>query len=107
MDRRRFLSMLAVGAAASVVAPKMGILERLRSYFFAPRGGWLTLPRTGADFTLYTGARGGGKTLTLLQLHELIQKYYSPAIVAAMNTDSVLFERFRDVFDPKLVGQIG
>jgi hypothetical protein len=40
MNRRRFLALLAVGAPAAVVAEKLGLIERARSYFFAPRGGW-------------------------------------------------------------------
>lgn len=40
MNRRAFLSLFAVGAPAAVVAEKLGLVERLRSYFFAPRGGW-------------------------------------------------------------------
>ena len=41
MDRRKFLSLFALGAPAAVVAEKLGLLERMRSYFFAPRGGWV------------------------------------------------------------------
>lgn len=40
MNRRRFLSLLAVGAPSAVVAEKLGLYERVRSYFFAPAGGW-------------------------------------------------------------------
>jgi hypothetical protein len=40
MNRRNFLSLLAVGAPASIVAGRIGAIERLRTYFFAPPGGW-------------------------------------------------------------------
>jgi hypothetical protein len=40
MNRRRFLSLLAVGAPAAVVAERLGLYDRIRSYFFAPIGGW-------------------------------------------------------------------
>jgi hypothetical protein len=41
MNRRRFLSLLAVGAPSAVVAEKLGLVSRTRIYFFAPRGGWV------------------------------------------------------------------
>jgi hypothetical protein len=73
MDRRRFLSLLAVGAPAAIVAERVGLLEKMRTYFFAPRAGWnLYTPYLnangvrsgiGRDYVLYGGARGGGKGL--------------------------------------------
>lgn len=42
MDRRQFLASLGIGAPAAVLAAKTGLFERVRSYFFAPRGGWLS-----------------------------------------------------------------
>ena len=41
MNRRQFLASLGIGAPAAVLAAKMGLLERVRSYFFAPKRGWI------------------------------------------------------------------
>lgn len=62
MNRRNFLSLVALGAPAAVIAPKLGLIERARKYFFAPsrrKCGSLPAP------TLYGGARSGGKVLSL------------------------------------------
>lgn len=40
MDRRKFISLLTLGCPATVVAEKLGLVDRIRSYFFAPKGGW-------------------------------------------------------------------
>lgn len=99
MNRRQFLAFLSVGAAAATVAPHVGLLERIRSYFFAPRGGWLSRPlpnqidflSTSHAYTLYGGAAGGGKMLRIADIDRLVRDYYQPAIVAHMNRDSLLF----------------
>jgi hypothetical protein len=75
MNRRRFLSLLALGAPATVVAEKVGLIEKVRTYFFAPPGGWEVVPVAhlslaqrialgrSSGVVLYGGARGGGKQL--------------------------------------------
>ena len=40
MNRRGFLKLLGAGLPATVVAEKIGLVEKVRSYFFAPAGGW-------------------------------------------------------------------
>lgn len=40
MNRRSFLHIFGAGLPAVVVAEKFGLIERVRSYFFAPKGGW-------------------------------------------------------------------
>lgn len=110
MNRRAFLSFLAVGAAVSTVAPHAGFLEKIRSYFFAPRGGWLQTDLLRPGFAIHGGTRGGCKMLTLSELDRLVQEYYGAPIVAHMLSDSVLLREFRDKFDvldARLVGEIG
>ena len=41
MDRRGFLKLFGTGLPAAVVCEKVGLLERVRSYFFAPAAGWV------------------------------------------------------------------
>lgn len=40
IDRRAFLRLAALGLPSAVIAEKMGLAEKSRSYFFAPRAGW-------------------------------------------------------------------
>jgi hypothetical protein len=40
MNRRSFLKLVSAGLPAVAVAEKIGLIERVRSYFFAPKGGW-------------------------------------------------------------------
>jgi hypothetical protein len=40
MDRRSFLKVLGAGLPAIAIAEKVGLIERVRSYFFAPAAGW-------------------------------------------------------------------
>jgi hypothetical protein len=40
MNRRSFLKLFGAGLPAVAVAEKLGLIERARSYFFAPKGGW-------------------------------------------------------------------
>lgn len=53
MNRRRFLSLLSFGAPAAVVAEKLGLAQRIRTYFFAPAGGWM---KPQFDFDSSAGA---------------------------------------------------
>ena len=74
MNRREFLATLGIGAPAAVVAAKAGLFERVRSYFFAPKGGWQLTSKQLEFVTgrmpnaLYGGARGGGKLVSLAGL---------------------------------------
>lgn len=40
MNRRAFLASLGIGLPSAVLAEKLGLAERVRSYFFAPKQGW-------------------------------------------------------------------
>ncbi len=40
MNRRQFLASVGIGAPAALLAAKLGLYERVRSYFFAPKFGW-------------------------------------------------------------------
>lgn len=87
MNRRQFLAFLSVGAAAATVAPHVGLLERIRSYFFAPRGGWLSAPR-GPIPNFVTGV----PILKLEEIDRLMRDVYMPAILTRMQTDSAIFD---------------
>jgi hypothetical protein len=40
MNRRGFLKLFGAGLPAVVLAEKIGLIEKARKYFFAPKGGW-------------------------------------------------------------------
>jgi len=88
IDRRRFLSLLALGAPAAVVAEKLGLLSRLKTYFFAPRGGWSQwdkLPLRPEHFTL---SMTQSAALQLEKVRALLPTLYE--------IDNVTFEVLRD-----------
>ena len=47
MNRRQFIklgSMWVPAATVAIAAPQIGLFEKIRKYFFAPQGGWLSTP---------------------------------------------------------------
>jgi hypothetical protein len=82
MDRRKFLSMLAVGAPAAVIAPKLGLIEKARKYFFAPDVGWTI---SGSLYVRYPNAEQ-----IAMQLED-----YMRVITRQMQRDSRLFDQIQ------------
>jgi hypothetical protein len=73
MNRRSFLKLVGAGLPAVVVAEKVGLIERVRSYFFAPAAGW--------------------PGLTAQQALPLMLEKFTPYIHEAIERDGCLADR--------------
>lgn len=58
MNRRNFLRLFGTGLPALAVAEKIGLVERVRSYFFAPKGGWRPTEYYYDDRAYFVNAAG-------------------------------------------------
>jgi hypothetical protein len=83
MNRRNFLRLFGAGLPAVVVAEKIGLIERVRSYFFAPAGGW--------------------KGLTVQEALALQLEAFAPYIAKVIETDQTLAEQ---MFGPHFIDGI-
>src|SRR3954464_14471787 len=104
MNRRQFLATLGIGAPAAVLAAKAGLLERARTYFFAPKQGWIynASPKQIAALT-YDDLRlfgGGGVKMVMITnpggvghawVHRALEQQYMRPLTVAMDRDSHLF----------------
>ena len=58
MNRRSFLKLFSAGLPATVVAEKIGLIEKARKYFFAPKGGWQPSLAIRPGDLIFTDTRG-------------------------------------------------
>jgi hypothetical protein len=96
MNRRRFLALLAVGAPATVVAEKLGLLERARSYFFAPRGGWPD-PYVRDPLRHLWVPRRGGHTEYLCQWAVVKARDGNRVLIHSFNNQIGIFNRIAEL----------
>lgn len=89
MNRRQFLASLGIGAPAAVVAAKVGLFERVRKYFFAPKQGWHLEPAAAQRPGCYR----------LSPTVQLQLEVYERQILRALHRDSVLFDKFSRLDD--------
>lgn len=97
MNRRQFLASLGIGAPAAVLEAKLGLVERVRKYFFAPKCGWKPEDLYLASMRLTAASPRSGVIITGLRSPEILAimlDEYSSHIAEAMRTDSILFDKF-------------